>query len=111
MKYMNNKDFKDFSKVDQTRYTSIRPGSKLGDPHITDIRQLKYNPTGTIEYKLDHRSDWSPIPRKPRDVNPKKFPKLYAKKLPISKRKYQDLNDLLSVIAEQYHGFYKNLQV
>ena len=33
---------------------SIRPGSKTSDPTVTDVRQLRYTPDGSISYKLTH---------------------------------------------------------
>ncbi|CAB3248350.1 unnamed protein product [Arctia plantaginis] len=40
--------FKDYSKIQY--YSSIRPGNRDGDSIVNDIRCLKYNPNGTIEY-------------------------------------------------------------
>ncbi|OXA53554.1 hypothetical protein Fcan01_11539 [Folsomia candida] len=54
VKYLTHEYFNDYSNNQMQRYISIRPGSKAGDPCVTDIRQLKYNPTGLIEYKLKH---------------------------------------------------------
>jgi len=34
-------------------YPSIRPGSKVGDPTMTDIHALKYSTDNMISFKLD----------------------------------------------------------
>ncbi|KAJ4426989.1 hypothetical protein ANN_26788 [Periplaneta americana] len=42
--------FKKYSSL--TYITSIRPDTKLGAPVVVDIRCLKYEPDGSIQYKL-----------------------------------------------------------
>lgn len=103
--------FLDYSKSEQMKYSDIRPGSKPGDPCVTDIRELQYNPSGVIEYKLDHSSDWTKLPKKSRQLTKVKFLKLYKQRLPISKRKFNDLQELLPVIPAEYHDFYKKLPI
>ncbi len=100
-------DFLDFSQ--NRSYRSIRPGTKKTDPHVTDIRQMKYNPDGTLSYKLNHESDWIPFPRRYRVDPETTFPKLYDQQLPIPKRKFDDLQDLLHVIPDNCHDFYNSL--
>ncbi|CAL8079781.1 unnamed protein product [Orchesella dallaii] len=108
--YMKHFDFLDYSIEKMQRYTSIRPGNRSGDPCVTDLRQLRYDNNGSIFYKLKHSSDWSPLPRIPKNVSGRtRFPKLYSKRLSIPKRKYQDLLQLLHVIPQQHHDFYKLL--
>lgn len=41
-----------------TNLTSLRPEKKVGDPVITDLRALKYLPSGDIFYKLDQSRNW-----------------------------------------------------
>ncbi|KAF2887166.1 hypothetical protein ILUMI_19007 [Ignelater luminosus] len=50
--YLDNALFKDFSNLEYD--SSIRPRRKVGDPPIMDIKQLKYNQDGKIQYKLRH---------------------------------------------------------
>lgn len=107
VKYMKYSDFRDFSQSKIHRYPSIRPGSKAGDPQVTEIKQLQYLPDGSMRFKLDHSSFWTQLPREPRNHFPESFPVLYKARLPISKRKYQDLMDLLPVITTENHDFYK----
>lgn len=107
--YLNHSYFVNYSCKDLQRYLSIRPGSKTGDPCVTDIRQLNYKPDGTIEYKLNYRSVWMTLPRNPILLQETFFPQLYDSRLKIPKRKYDDLQDLLDVIPQQFHQFYINL--
>ncbi|CAG9825823.1 unnamed protein product [Phaedon cochleariae] len=43
---------------------SLRPGKMAGDPTVTDDNQLRYSPSGDIEYQLDYADDWSPLPHR-----------------------------------------------
>ncbi|CAL8094746.1 unnamed protein product [Orchesella dallaii] len=106
---MEHNMFLDYSRAGTMRYSDIRPGSKPGDPCVTDLRELRYNPSGIIEYKLDHSSEWQQLPKLCRTVDINSYPRLYKDPLPISKRKYEDLQELLPVIPEKYHEFYKKL--
>ncbi len=107
VQYMSNEDFMDYSKF--RAYKSIRPGHKTSDPHVTDLRQIKYNPDGTLDYKLDHRENWKQLGKKVRVDSSTTFPKLFSGRLPITKRKFEDLQDLLHVLPESHHLFYKSL--
>lgn len=52
--------FKDFTTLKYC--SSIRPGRKVGDPTVTDLKAIKYNPEGFIEFKLRHTiADWTPL--------------------------------------------------
>lgn len=109
VKYLSHEYFANYSRNEMHQYTSIRPGSKPGDPCVTDIRQLKYNPGGLIEYKLDYRSNWANLPREPRHLQDFVFPPLYESRLNIPRRKYNDLQDLLRVIPKKFHQYYIDL--
>lgn len=109
VQYLNYNYFLDYSETSKMRYQSIRPGTKTGDPHVTDVKQLKYTTSGLIAYKLQHNDTWSNLPRNPKKLKTSQFPALYKSKLPLPKRKYQDLIDLLHVLPEKYHQFYKSL--
>ena len=103
--------FKDFSK--DLIYKSIRPGKKTGDPVVTDLRMLEYNPEGTITYKTCFDEELKPLPLRPKPLHRIKpineLPKLYTGRLQITSRKYQDLQDLKAVIPESCHNFYDQL--
>jgi hypothetical protein len=44
--YVDNVFFRKYSEL--SFYSSIRPGSKVGDPEVTDLRVLHCNPDGTV---------------------------------------------------------------
>lgn len=110
-RYLDYNFFTDFSK--ELIYKSIRPGKKTGDPVVTDIRMLEYRPNGTIWYKVDFDNELQPLPHRPTPINNIKqingLQKLYAARIPITKRKYQDLQDLKSVLPPSCHSFYDDL--
>jgi len=102
--------FKNFSALKY--YTSIRPGSKLGDPVVTDIRVLKYTQDGVIQYKLNFADDYQYLPRRSKDGHPNEEDKvddLYTNPVPIKPSKYKHLQDLKIVIPKDFHPFYDNL--
>lgn len=95
--------FTDFSK--ELIYKTIRPGKKVNDPVITDLRVR-----GTIWYKVNFDDELKPLPHRPSKVDPlKELPRLFNSRLPISKRKYQDLQDLKTVLPSSCHSFYDEL--
>lgn len=100
--------FKDYSKIQY--YSSIRPGNRAGDNVVNDIRSLKYNPNGTIEYKIMYDDDWTLLPRRTRLPNTNiEPPALYNSKININLRKFQDLQDLKNLLHENYHSYYDSL--
>ena len=109
VKYVDHKFFSDFSTKNYR--SSIRPGSRAGDPHVTDLVALKYLPDGNIEYKLDFEKDWANLEQRvQRNIERESdAPSLYTKRLPISAQKYQHLQQLKSVIPQDYHNFFDNL--
>ena len=52
VKYLSYDFFKSYSNL--CYYQTIRPGHKVGDPVVTDIRQILYK-NGSIKYKLDYK--------------------------------------------------------
>lgn len=109
--YLDYTFFTDFSK--ELIYKSIRPGKKAGDPVVTDVRVLEYRPNGTIWYKIDFDDELQPLPHRPTPINNikqiKNLQKLYAARIPITNRKYKDLQDLKSVLPSSCHSFYDDL--
>lgn len=103
--------FKDFSVKDYQIYESIRPGRGAGDHCVVDIRALRYNSNGTIDYKLHFADDFIPLPRRPKKVSSliDSVPTLYESRQPISKIKYDHLQELKRVIPGDCHSFYDNL--
>ncbi|CAB3224987.1 unnamed protein product [Arctia plantaginis] len=110
-RYLDYTFFTDFSK--ELIYKSIRPGKKTGDPVVTDVRMLEYRPNGTIWYKVGFDDELQPLPYRPTPINRIKqmnhLPKLYAARIPITKRKYEDLQDLKRVLPSSCQSFYDDL--
>ena len=50
--------------------TSIRPGVRVGDPVVTDIRVLRYSTEGEIQYKFIFTDDFQDFPRKSKARQP-----------------------------------------
>lgn len=103
--------FKDYSLKEYQIYDSIPPGRSAGDDCIVDLRVLKYNPNGTIEFKKHFKDDFCPLPRRPKPISAvvNNVPPLYSSRLPIFESKYQHLQQLKSVIPADCHLFYDNL--
>lgn len=51
--------FTDFSK--DLIYKIIRPGKKVNDPVVTDLRVLEYRTNGTIWYKVNFDDELKPL--------------------------------------------------
>ena len=68
--YVDHTFFKDYTNLDY--YSSIRPGIKVGDPVVTDLRVLHYSQNGCITYKLMFEDNRKDLPRRTRnaEVNP-----------------------------------------
>lgn len=106
--------FKDFARKDHLIYESIRPGRGAGDSVVVDIRALRYNASGTIDYKLHFAHDFVPLPRRPKKILScdsfiDSVGSLYETRQPISKTKYDHLQELKNVIPKDCHDFYDNL--
>lgn len=109
--YLDYTFFTDFSKG--LIYKSIRPGRKPGEPAVTHLRMLEYRPDGTIWFKTDFDNDLQLLPQRPAPIKGiesiSQLPKLYNARTPITKRKYQDLQDLKAVIPSSCHSFFDEL--
>ncbi|KAF6216788.1 hypothetical protein GE061_001138 [Apolygus lucorum] len=105
-------DFSFFKRhEDRCSLTSLRPGKKSGDPTVMDIRQLKYTKDGLIFYTLDYSEDWIILPqrRKSSHNDSDVVAPLYSRPRPISKSKYDHLQELKAVIEKDHHAFYDSL--
>lgn len=103
--------YRDFTSYSDGYYRSIRPGSKKGDPCVTDLRCLQFKTDGHIMYKLNFHDDFQELPRRPRPVKDvyNSLKPLYSKPLAIQERKFKDLQELKLSLEEDYHPFYNNL--
>ncbi|ESO99651.1 hypothetical protein LOTGIDRAFT_173659 [Lottia gigantea] len=59
--------FKDYSSLGY--YSSIRPGIKVGDPVVTNLRVLKYS-GALIRYKNGYSDDLHDLPRRSKQKDP-----------------------------------------
>lgn len=100
--------FKDYEN-NSNNFTSIRPGRKVGDPTVTDIRALQYLPTGKVQYKLRHVDDWADLPQRRPNKPTATLKPLYKAARKLKKDKFSALQELKSVIPTEYHPFYDSL--
>ena len=113
VKYLTYDFFKDFT--DTGSLTSIRPGSRVGDPTVTDLRCLKYGATGDIQYKIRYSDEWEDLPRPRRSRQDRSaqgdhpLQPLYHTRRKIPESKYQHLQQLKFVMPADYHAFYDQL--
>lgn len=91
-------------------YDNIRPGKKPTDPKVTHIRAIKYN-NGKIYTKTNFDEDFKTLPHRARKpCSPlSTFPQMFNSPLKIQRRKWQDLQELKSVIPSDCHLFYDHL--
>lgn len=104
--YLTHKFFMDYHNLQ--RYQSIRPGKKSGDPTVTDLRQINYDPNGIIKYKLRFSDELTELPARPKPTH-HVLKRMYSSQIPLKQKKWKDLQDLKSVIPVDCHSFYDNL--
>ena len=96
-------------KLDGAYVTSIRPGKRVGDATVHNLRALKYH-SGEISYKLSHNESWKVLPQRITVPNePFNWLPLFTEQLPISRRKFNDLQAMKNVIPREVHHFYDTL--
>lgn len=64
VRYVDSSFFKSFSEL--SYYSSIRLGTKVGDPVVTDIRAIHYSSEGDITIKLMFEDEFRELPRRAR---------------------------------------------
>lgn len=103
-------DFTFFKKYElPSNFRSIRPGKRVRDPVVVDIRQLKYLPNGEVFYTLDYTDIWQNLPCKRELQSLSSYPALHKHQLPISDEKFEHLQQLKGVIEVDHLPFYDNL--
>ncbi|XP_050060947.1 uncharacterized protein LOC126551490 [Aphis gossypii] len=111
VEYLTHDFFKSFSSI--TFCKSIRPGNKKGDPIVTNLKAIKYEPDRQIKYKLRFtEEDWSTLKLKNSKQIAVKFdelPQLHNDRLKIKKEKYEHLQQLKLTMEKDYHAFFDNL--
>lgn len=107
--YIPHTFFKNYSVLNS--YTSIRPGNKIHDPKVTDLRCLAYRVDGTIEFKINYEDAWAKLTRRRQNNqgNDITVPLLYTNPLKIKPDKFRHLQELKQFIPEDYRPFYDSL--
>ncbi|CAI6359669.1 unnamed protein product [Macrosiphum euphorbiae] len=91
-------------------YSSIRPGRSSGDPTVTDLRMLQYEPNGIIYYKLNFYDELRELPGRSKKVQSiSSFPNLYTSETKIPLEKWYDLQFLKGMMPSNTHSFYDNI--
>lgn len=108
VKYLNFSCFSDYSSLKY--YTSIRPGYKKGDPTVSDIRCVKYNPDSTIQYKINYDDQWINLPNKNRKEHNYTIKNLYSEPIKIKEEKFLHLQQLKLVLPKHTWPFYDSVQ-
>lgn len=102
-------EYTDFKDGFQNAYlNTIRPGKKPGDPTVHDLRALRYS-KNEIQYKINFDEEFADLPQRIKLTNKVTLTAKFKAKIPIKKRKYNDLQALKTVIPQDLHSFYNNL--
>lgn len=94
-------------------FRSIRPGRRVGDPQVNDLKAIKYA-NKNIYYKTRHTDiEWTSfpirLPLNPECINFNTLPPLYQNRLSIKNEKFQHLQQLKRSLEKDYHTFYDEL--
>lgn len=102
--------FRDYGYKPLLKHTSIRPGRSVGDPVVVQLKTIKYTCEG-ISYKLQYDEEYRLLPHRPKNINlaQAEFPKLHTAPLPITERKFKDLQEIKNVIPRDCWPFYDTL--
>ncbi|KAG5893081.1 hypothetical protein JTB14_029477 [Gonioctena quinquepunctata] len=80
---------------------------------VTDLRALKYSPNGEIHYKLRFGEDFRLLPqRKNNKIEPcniSQLNNLFTERRNITRKKYQDLQELKNSLPGDFHEYYTAL--
>ncbi|KAL7865196.1 hypothetical protein SRHO_G00104430 [Serrasalmus rhombeus] len=111
VKCLDHAFFSDFSKLKLCR--SPRPGTSSGDATVHELRAVKYNISGAVEYKLQHSDGWSPFPRRElRSLgnDSSVISRLHSTCLTVKEQKYRHLQQLKELIPKDFHSFHDSLK-
>lgn len=85
---------------------------ETGDPTVFDLKALQYKPSGQIRYNLNFgtRTEWKHIPQRINiPTTPLAWMRMFEAQLPISLRKFNDLQSMKSVMAKHTHHYFDTL--
>lgn len=100
-----------FHKMDKLFFNSIRPGKKPGDATVHSLRGLQYKADGNVHFKLSFSedTDWQLLPQRIQALQEWEWIPLFPAQLPITLRKYQDLQSMKKVMPVDCHHFFDSL--
>lgn len=108
VQYLYHESFLKYS--DLKFISSIRPGTKKGDPVVTNLKVIKYEPNWSITVKLNFSDEFLELPRAvniPRgDVH---LVSLYDSTILLEERKFKDLQEMKVVLPRDVHPYYDSL--
>lgn len=107
VKYLSFTDFFNLTAIKY--YNNIRPGYKVGDPTVSDIRSLRYNCEGEITYKLNYSDEWSKFTRRPNLSENVCITNHYKERLKIKADKYEHLQVLKKEMDPIFWSYYETL--
>ena len=105
VQYWHHDEFLHYAKL--KFFSSIRPGRRAGDPQVVDLRALRYEPNGTLSYKILHSDEWTEMTlhRTRTVLKPKTVPPLFPSRLRITQKKYDDIQALKHVLPRDTHSY------
>lgn len=106
VKYLAYTDFLNLTNI--RYYNNIRPGYKVGDPTVSDIRSLMYNSKGEILYKLNYSDEWNHYIKRPNLLEKFNITNNYSERLKIKADKYNHLQALKKEMDSAFWYYYDN---
>jgi hypothetical protein len=61
--------FINYGDKNNLKYESIRLGTTVKDPVVTDLREIQYLPSGEIYFKIDFDDEYKLLPRRAKNIN------------------------------------------
>lgn len=108
VEYVDHTFFKNYNNV--CGLNDIRPGKKKGDPQVTDIRCLRYQPDGRILFKLMFEDDWEELMVRGNSTRIVSHPvELFQTQRKITAAKWKQLQEMKPVIPRDIHYFFDSL--
>ncbi|CAG9828795.1 unnamed protein product [Diabrotica balteata] len=102
VKYIDHQLFNDYSEIKY--YSFIRPGKKVGDACVNNLRALRYSRDLPVQFKLNFDEEWQFLPVRKNTNNAGIARKVYNDHLPITEDKFNHLQSLKTVIHPDYHA-------
>lgn len=107
VKYLKFDDFLDLTSLKY--YSNIRPGYKIGDPTVSDIRSLCYDSKGEISYKLNYSDEWKMYTKRPNLTGNFPISQHYTERLKIKADKFSHLQLLKKEMDSVFWQFYDEI--